>query len=57
MLATTGEFVLVAQPDKEYELGMALAEKLGTRMIHSVPRDSQVQRASHSCRPTPPALP
>jgi nitrogenase iron protein NifH len=31
--------------DKEYELITALAEKLGTQMIHFVPRDNQVQRA------------
>jgi nitrogenase iron protein NifH len=31
--------------DKEYELIDALARKLGTQMIHFVPRDNQVQRA------------
>ena len=31
--------------DKEAELIEALAEKLGTQMIHFVPRDNQVQRA------------
>jgi nitrogenase iron protein NifH len=31
--------------DKEYELIAALAEKLGTQMIHFVPRDNVVQRA------------
>jgi nitrogenase iron protein NifH len=31
--------------DKEYELISALAKKLGTQMIHFVPRDNQVQRA------------
>jgi nitrogenase iron protein NifH len=31
--------------DKEFELVTALAEKLGTQMIHFVPRDNQVQRA------------
>jgi nitrogenase iron protein NifH len=31
--------------DKEYELISALAAKLGTQMIHFVPRDNQVQRA------------
>jgi len=31
--------------DKEYELIEALANKLGTQMIHFVPRDNQVQRA------------
>ncbi|MCI4626866.1 MAG: nitrogenase reductase, partial [Candidatus Magnetoovum sp. WYHC-5] len=31
--------------DKEYELIAALAEKLGTHMIHFIPRDNQVQRA------------
>jgi nitrogenase iron protein NifH len=31
--------------DKEYELVDALANKLGTQMIHFVPRDNQVQRA------------
>ena len=31
--------------DKEYELIQALAAKLGTQMIHFVPRDNQVQRA------------
>ena len=31
--------------DKEFELISALARKLGTQMIHFVPRDSQVQRA------------
>src|SRR3989339_1335303 len=31
--------------DNEKELIMALAEKLGTRMIHFVPRDNVVQRA------------
>jgi nitrogenase subunit NifH len=31
--------------DKEYELIDALAKKLGTQMIHFVPRDNQVQRA------------
>jgi nitrogenase iron protein NifH len=31
--------------DKEYELIEALAKKLGTQMIHFVPRDNQVQRA------------
>ena len=31
--------------DKEYELVDALAKKLGTQLIHFVPRDNQVQRA------------
>src|SRR5512143_4069140 len=31
--------------DKEYELIAALADKLGTQMIHFVPRDNIVQRA------------
>ncbi len=31
--------------DKELELVEALAEKLGTRMIHFIPRDNAVQRA------------
>jgi nitrogenase iron protein NifH len=31
--------------DKEFELVDALARKLGTQMIHFVPRDNQVQRA------------
>src|SRR5512133_2187875 len=31
--------------DKEFELVDALAKKLGTQMIHFVPRDNQVQRA------------
>jgi len=31
--------------DKEYELIAALADKLGTHMIHFVPRDNVVQRA------------
>jgi nitrogenase iron protein NifH len=31
--------------DREYELIMALAERLGTQMIHFVPRDNIVQRA------------
>jgi len=31
--------------DKEFELVSALAAKLGTQMIHFVPRDNQVQRA------------
>jgi nitrogenase iron protein NifH len=31
--------------DKEYELIAALADKLGTQMIHFVPRDNVVQRA------------
>ena len=31
--------------DREFELVSALAEKLGTQMIHFVPRDNQVQRA------------
>jgi nitrogenase iron protein NifH len=31
--------------DKEFELVSALAKKLGTQMIHFVPRDNQVQRA------------
>src|SRR5512145_3192188 len=31
--------------DKEYELIESLANKLGTQMIHFVPRDNQVQRA------------
>jgi len=31
--------------DKEFELISALAAKLGTQMIHFVPRDNQVQRA------------
>jgi nitrogenase iron protein NifH len=31
--------------DKEYELIDALAKRLGTQMIHFVPRDNQVQRA------------
>jgi nitrogenase iron protein NifH len=31
--------------DKEAELIEALAAKLGTQMIHFVPRDNQVQRA------------
>jgi nitrogenase iron protein NifH len=31
--------------DKEYELIAALAEKLGTQLIHFVPRDNVVQRA------------
>jgi nitrogenase iron protein NifH len=31
--------------DKEYELIDALARKLGTQMIHFVPRDNQLQRA------------
>ncbi|MGC2424629.1 MAG: nitrogenase iron protein [Nitrospirota bacterium] len=33
------------QVDKEYELIAALADKLGTQMIHFVPRDNVVQRA------------
>ena len=33
------------QTDREDELIMALAEKLGTQMIHFVPRDNIVQRA------------
>jgi nitrogenase iron protein NifH len=31
--------------DREYDLINALAEKLGTQMIHFVPRDNEVQRA------------
>lgn len=31
--------------DREYDLIEALAEKLGTQMIHFVPRDNEVQRA------------
>ncbi len=31
--------------DREYELISALAERLGTKMIHFLPRDNQVQRA------------
>jgi nitrogenase iron protein NifH len=31
--------------DMEFELVSALAAKLGTQMIHFVPRDNQVQRA------------
>lgn len=31
--------------DREYDLIMALADKLGTQMIHFVPRDNIVQRA------------
>ncbi|MDR3686620.1 MAG: nitrogenase iron protein [Coriobacteriia bacterium] len=31
--------------DREDELIMALAEKLGTQMIHFIPRDNEVQRA------------
>jgi nitrogenase iron protein NifH len=31
--------------DKEYELIDALAKRLGTQMIHFVPRDNEVQRA------------
>jgi len=31
--------------DKEYELIEALAKRLGTQMIHFVPRDNEVQRA------------
>ncbi len=31
--------------DKEFELVTAPAKKLGTQMIHFVPRDNQVQRA------------
>lgn len=31
--------------DREHELITALAEKLGTQMIHFVPRDNEVQRA------------
>jgi nitrogenase iron protein NifH len=31
--------------DREYDLIQALAEKLGTQMIHFVPRDNEVQRA------------
>lgn len=31
--------------DREFELVSALAEKLGTQLIHFVPRDNQVQRA------------
>ncbi len=31
--------------DREYELISALAERLGTQMIHFLPRDNQVQRA------------
>ena len=31
--------------DKEYELIAELAKKLGTQLIHFVPRDNQVQRA------------
>jgi nitrogenase iron protein NifH len=31
--------------DKEYELIDALAQRLGTQMIHFVPRDNEVQRA------------
>ncbi len=33
------------QTDKEYELVDALAQKLGTKMIHFVPRDNVVQHA------------
>ncbi|MDH4200391.1 MAG: nitrogenase iron protein [Spirochaetia bacterium] len=33
------------QVDKEYELIEALAERLGTQMIHFIPRDNVVQRA------------
>jgi nitrogenase iron protein NifH len=33
------------QTDREDELIIALAEKLGTQMIHFVPRDNIVQRA------------
>jgi len=31
--------------DKEYELADALAKKLGTTLIHFVPRDNMVQKA------------
>jgi len=31
--------------DKEYELIAELASKLGTQLIHFVPRDNEVQRA------------
>ncbi len=31
--------------DREYDLIQALAERLGTQMIHFVPRDNEVQRA------------
>ncbi len=31
--------------DREYELISALAERIGTQMIHFLPRDNQVQRA------------
>ncbi len=31
--------------DREYDLIQALADKLGTQMIHFVPRDNEVQRA------------
>jgi nitrogenase iron protein NifH len=31
--------------DREYELISALAEKLGTQLIHFIPRDNQVQQA------------
>jgi len=31
--------------DKEYELIDALAKRLGTKLIHFIPRDNQVQRA------------
>ena len=33
------------QTDKEYELADALARKLGTQLIHFVPRDNVVQHA------------
>ena len=33
------------QTDKEYELADALAKKLGTKLIHFVPRDNVVQHA------------
>jgi nitrogenase iron protein NifH len=33
------------QTDKEYELSDALAKKLGTKLIHFVPRDNVVQHA------------
>jgi len=33
------------QTDKEYELADALAKKLGTKLIHFIPRDNIVQHA------------
>ena len=49
--ATTGKVRLAGlicnsrNTDKEYELIDALAKRLGTQMIHFVPRDNEVQRA------------